>query len=164
MIISPIKKEPLSIDAHPTNGAIETSTFKQDAPASSPQVASQQRASSSLISRNVTVKSHRTSVRLEPEMWSALRELCMREHLSIHDIATAVSERKPANTSLTAALRVFIMAYFRAAATEDGHSKAGHGPGGAFMSSWGRPSVIGSTTKMRDFAQPMRRFTSIVTR
>jgi len=29
--------------------------------------------------------------------------------------------------NLTAAMRVFILAYYRAAATEQGHSSAGHG-------------------------------------
>ncbi len=164
MILSPLSKSPFPPEQQQAGSTMDANAFKQENNAMLQQSPSQTRASSSLISRNVTVKNHRTSVRLEPEMWSALRELCMREHLSIHDIATAVSERKPANTSLTAALRVFIMAYFRAAATEDGHSKAGHGPGGAFMSAWGRPSVIGSSAKIRDFAQPMRRFTSIVTR
>jgi hypothetical protein len=51
----------------------------------------------------------------------------------MHDIATAVSARKAPNTSLTAAIRVFVMAYFRAASTEEGHNRAGHGPGGSFM-------------------------------
>ena len=90
---------------------------------------------SSLVSRNVTIGSHRTSVRLEPDMWNALREICRREHVTIHDIATVVSVRKAQNTSLTAALRVFVMAYFRMAVTEEGHNNAGHGPGGAFMGS-----------------------------
>jgi len=88
---------------------------------------------SSLVSRNVTVNTHRTSVRLEPDMWNGLREICRREHMSMHNICSMVAERKAPNTSLTAAIRVFVMAYFRAAATEDGHVKAGHGPGGIFM-------------------------------
>lgn len=88
---------------------------------------------SSLVSRNVTVGAHRTSVRLEPDMWNALREVCRREHVTHHDIATLVSGGKADNTSLTAALRVFIMNYFRCASTEEGHTKAGHGPGGMFM-------------------------------
>ncbi len=96
--------------------------------------ASSDQPRSILISRNITINNHRTSVRLEPEMWAGLREICRREHASLHTLCTAVAERKPANSSLTAAIRVFIMAYFRAAATEDGHSKAGHGPGGYFMS------------------------------
>lgn len=90
---------------------------------------------STLVSRNVTIGSHRTSIRLEPDMWNGLREICRREHVTMHDIATIVSVRKAANTSLTAAIRVFVMAYFRMAATEEGHSNAGHGPGGPYMSS-----------------------------
>lgn len=90
---------------------------------------------SSLVSRNVTIGTHRTSIRLEPDMWNGLREICRREHVTIHDIATVVAVRKPMNSSLTAAIRVFVMAYFRAAATEEGHSRAGHGPGGSFMDS-----------------------------
>jgi hypothetical protein len=35
--------------------------------------------------------------------------------------------RKNDKTSLTAAIRVFLMLYFRAAATEEGHARAGHG-------------------------------------
>jgi predicted DNA-binding ribbon-helix-helix protein len=91
---------------------------------------------SSLVSRNITVNGHRTSVRLEPDMWIGLQDICRREYASLHEICTAISSRKSANTSLTAAIRVFVMAYFRASSTEDGHSKAGHGPGGSFMAEW----------------------------
>ena len=81
----------------------------------------------SLISRNITVLGHRTSIRLEPEMWKSLREISTREKCTIHQLCTVVSIRKSENTSLTAAIRVFIMLYFRSASTEEGHSKAGHG-------------------------------------
>lgn len=90
---------------------------------------------SGLVSRNVTIGTHRTSVRLEPAMWSGLQEIGRREHVSIHAIATVVAIRKAAGSSLTAAIRVFVMAYFRMATTEDGHNSAGHGPGGAYMRS-----------------------------
>jgi predicted DNA-binding ribbon-helix-helix protein len=79
-----------------------------------------------LVSRNVRVAGHRTSVRLEPAMWEALRRICEREHSSIHDLVTAVAERQPAS-SLTAAIRVYLLIYFQAAATDDGHRRAGHG-------------------------------------
>jgi predicted DNA-binding ribbon-helix-helix protein len=83
---------------------------------------------SSLVSRNIIVAGRRTSMRLEPEMWDALFEICRREGLSAHDICTAVEARRRAS-SLTAALRVFVVDYFRTASTEDGHSRAGHGLG-----------------------------------
>lgn len=82
---------------------------------------------STLVSRNITVIGRRTSVRLEPEMWNALREIARRENCKIHDICSLIQMRKNPDTSLTAAIRVFLMLYYRAAATEDGHIRAGHG-------------------------------------
>lgn len=84
-------------------------------------------SSSSLISRNITVLKRRTSVRLEPEMWVALRDIARRESCSVHDLCSLIYVRKSDNTSLTAAIRVFLMLYFRAATTEQGHAEAGHG-------------------------------------
>ena len=82
---------------------------------------------STLVSRNITVQGRRTSVRLEPEMWMALREIADRESCSIHDVCSLISMRKNKCTSLTAAIRVFLMLYFRAACSEEGHARAGHG-------------------------------------
>ncbi|USO06388.1 MAG: ribbon-helix-helix domain-containing protein [Rhodospirillales bacterium] len=84
-------------------------------------------AKSTLLSRNITVAGRRTSVRLEPEMWMALKEISKREKCTMHDICSLINARKNQNTSLTAAIRVFLMLYFRASSTEDGHSRAGHG-------------------------------------
>ncbi|HRJ11936.1 MAG TPA: ribbon-helix-helix domain-containing protein, partial [Alphaproteobacteria bacterium] len=61
---------------------------------------------STLINRNIMVSGRRTSVRLEPEMWTALLDIARRENQTIHAIATLVSERKKPETSLTAAIRV----------------------------------------------------------
>lgn len=82
---------------------------------------------SSLVSHNITVLGKRTSVRLEPEMWRELKNISRREHCTIHDLCSLIFLRKDKATSLTAAIRVFLMLYFRAAATEEGHGKAGHG-------------------------------------
>jgi predicted DNA-binding ribbon-helix-helix protein len=87
---------------------------------------------STLVSRNVTIGGHRTSCRLEPFMWDALYDICSRERVTIHTLCTRISERKDANTSLTAAIRVFALAYFRAASTEEGHLRASHGQGNPF--------------------------------
>jgi len=82
---------------------------------------------SSLISKNITVRGHRTSIRLEPEMWNAIKDIALREGTSIHSICSLISIRKAADTSLTAAIRVFLMLYYRAATTQEGHLRAGHG-------------------------------------
>lgn len=89
---------------------------------------------STLISHNIMVSGRRTSVRLEKEMWMAIKEIAKNEKCTIHDLCSAIAQRKKPDTSLTAAIRVFIMAYFQAAATSEGHKSAGHGKG---------PSVAG---------------------
>ena len=82
---------------------------------------------SSLVSKNIKVMGRRTSVRLEPEMWTAFKNIAKREGCTMHDLCSLVHMRKDEKSSLTAAIRVFLMLYFRAAATEVGHVKAGHG-------------------------------------
>lgn len=82
---------------------------------------------SSLISKNITINGRRTSVRLEPEMWQALSDIAGRERCTIHQLCSLIQLKKAKNSSLTAAIRVFLMLYYRAASTEDGHAKVGHG-------------------------------------
>ncbi|MEM7618118.1 MAG: ribbon-helix-helix domain-containing protein [Pseudomonadota bacterium] len=86
-----------------------------------------QHTESSLVLKNITVLGRRTSIRLEPEMWRALKQISYRERCSIHDLCSLIGLRKNSKTSLTAVIRVFLMLYFRSAATEEGHNKAGHG-------------------------------------
>jgi predicted DNA-binding ribbon-helix-helix protein len=86
-------------------------------------------AKSSLINRNIVVNGHRTSVRLEAEMWSDLQAICRRENKSLHEMCSLISANKKGRRSLTSAIRVFLLGYYRAAATEEGHSRAGHGGG-----------------------------------
>jgi len=90
-------------------------------------MASQAVNTSTLKLKNITVLGRRTSVRLEPEMWRALKNISQRERCSIHDLCSLISLRKNEDTSLTASIRVFLMLYFRAASTEQGHVQAGHG-------------------------------------
>lgn len=80
-----------------------------------------------LISRNITINQKRTSVRLEGQMWIALKEIAEREKCTIHDICSVIALQKSASITLTAAIRIFIMLYYKSAATEDGHKRAGHG-------------------------------------
>lgn len=71
---------------------------------------------SALISKNVRIHDRRTSIRLEPEMWDALNEIAGIESCTIHCLCGAVYDLKEEGSSFTAALRVFLMEYYRSAA------------------------------------------------
>jgi len=85
-------------------------------------------AINSLISKNVTIKGRRTSIRLEQENWGALEEICQREGMDVHQLCSLVESHRHISNR-TSAIRAFIVSYFRAAATDVGHDEAGHGIG-----------------------------------
>jgi predicted DNA-binding ribbon-helix-helix protein len=82
---------------------------------------------SRLVNRNVVAERGRTSMRLEPELWDLLSEICERES---RDMSTLVRQIEAAGHAggRTSAVRVYVTTYFYAAATEVGHAAVGHGP------------------------------------
>ncbi len=70
-------------------------------------------------------------MRLEPEFWDALHEVARREKRSLDDVVQGIEQTAWHSGSRTSAIRVFVVNYFRQAATEDGHQRAGHGRGGS---------------------------------
>ena len=81
---------------------------------------------SRLINRNVVAERGRTSMRLEPELWEALQEICEREGQDMSSLVRNVEQRGHQG-GRTSAVRVFVLSYFRDAATETGHLAAAHG-------------------------------------
>lgn len=83
-------------------------------------------ASSRLVNRNVVAERGRTSMRLEPELWDALLEICRREQIDTSELVRRIETLGHAG-GRTSAVRVYLLQYFRSAATEAGHTAIGHG-------------------------------------
>lgn len=86
--------------------------------------------------RNVTLGSRRTSVSLEEQVWDGLTEVCRREEVGLDELCTAV-ERRRVESSMSSALRVFLLTYYRHAAERlesapGGQPGLGQGPQAAF--------------------------------
>ena len=64
-------------------------------------------------------------MRLEPEQWDAVQEICQREGINLRELL-AHAESAACPGGRTGAFRVFILRYFQAASTEEGHLAAGH--------------------------------------
>jgi predicted DNA-binding ribbon-helix-helix protein len=82
---------------------------------------------SGLVSHTIYVGKHRTCIRLDHVSWTAVQEVVMREGITPSQLYARIAIRKPPDLSFTVAVRQYLMQYFRAAATEDGHVEAGHG-------------------------------------
>ena len=83
--------------------------------------------SSRLVNRNVIAERGRTSMRLEPELWDALAEICSRERQDLKGLVRQIEAVGHAG-SRTSAVRVFVVEYFRNAASEVKHGRASDGP------------------------------------
>ena len=80
-------------------------------------------SSSSLAIHNVVVAGRRTSVRLEPAMWDALQDIARRRQATVHDLVTDI-DRNRTTSGLTAAIRVYIVNFYREAALHAGQAEA----------------------------------------
>lgn len=69
-------------------------------------------SASTLTMHNVIVSGRRTSVRLEPMMWQSLQDIAHRSGRSLTEIITDINRQRAAS-SLTSAIRVFIVSYYR---------------------------------------------------
>ena len=56
-------------------------------------------------------------------MWDALRDIAQRQHSTVHDIVTEIDRERTAS-SLTAAIRIYIVDFYRAAALPAGQAPA----------------------------------------
>lgn len=80
-----------------------------------------------LVKRSLRIGGHRTSLALEGPMWDALEDVGRREKMTVSALCTWIEGIKGKESSLTSAIRVFLLEYALAAATDDGHAAAGHG-------------------------------------
>lgn len=84
---------------------------------------------SRLVNRNVVAGRGRTSMRLEPELWEALADICEHEDTDIGELIRRI-ERSAPSGSRTSAVRVYIVRYYRDAAAEARHRTTGHAGAG----------------------------------
>lgn len=66
-------------------------------------------------------------MRLCFQEWEALYEVCKIEKISKNHLIELIEGNKSNKLGLTYSTRLFLMAYFREAASEEGHKNAGHG-------------------------------------
>ena len=69
---------------------------------------------SSLIMHNLVVDGHRTTVRLEPVIWDALRDIACQQEVTVHNLVSNINRLHIAS-SLSSAIRAYVVVYLSAA-------------------------------------------------
>lgn len=66
-----------------------------------------------LISKNIRIGKHRTSIRLEANMWASLDEILKNENIDRSPLFDQIAKLKSPDSAFTAALRSFILSYYK---------------------------------------------------
>jgi predicted DNA-binding ribbon-helix-helix protein len=64
--------------------------------------------------RSLDVAGHRTSVSLEAPFWEALADIARERKLSLAALVAEIDRRRAPETNLSSAIRVFVLARYRA--------------------------------------------------
>lgn len=69
---------------------------------------------SSVRKRSMTIGAHKTSVSLEDEFWSALKEIAKSEGIALFELAANIDRQrsKDSGSNLSSALRLFVLDYY----------------------------------------------------
>jgi len=65
------------------------------------------------VKRSFNIAGHRTSISLETEFWTALKDVAAREGLSLTQLVARIDSGRD-GAGLSSAVRVWLLAYYRA--------------------------------------------------
>jgi predicted DNA-binding ribbon-helix-helix protein len=84
---------------------------------------------SPVLKRSVVIGGHKTSVSLEDEFWSGLKEIAAGRNMTLSDLVATI-ERARESGNLSSSLRLFVLeAYRQRAAGRAGEGQNGAGAG-----------------------------------
>ena len=69
------------------------------------------------IKRSLTLRGHRTSVSLEDDFWRAFRDIAEEKNIPINALAAQIDAERDLEAGLATAIRLYVLAYFRARAS-----------------------------------------------
>lgn len=78
----------------------------------SPQLDDRMDASNRLAMRSVTINGRRTTMRLEPSMWNALRRIAEEHGITVNQLCSKIDDTR-GEMSMTAAVRSYIVSYLQ---------------------------------------------------
>ena len=81
---------------------------------------------SQVVKRSVVVAGHKTSVSLEEAFWSGLKEISSERQMTLTESVAAIDSQRQ-HYNLSSAIRLFVLDFYRAQASEP---KAQHNGGG----------------------------------
>lgn len=69
-------------------------------------------ANSTVIKRSIVLRGHKTSISIEDDFWSALKEMALERQQTLSAVVEAIDKQRHSG-SLSSAIRVFVVRHYR---------------------------------------------------
>ena len=77
-----------------------------------------------VVKRSIVLAGHKTSVSLEDEFWTALKEIAGDRHVTLSELVSGIDKQRQ-HGNLSSALRLFVLEYYRGKAEKPGDEMLG---------------------------------------
>ena len=77
-----------------------------------------------VVKRSIFLAGRKTSVSLEDEFWTALREIAGDRHVTLSELFSGIDKQRQ-HGNLSSALRLFVLEYYRGKAEKPGDEMLG---------------------------------------
>lgn len=67
---------------------------------------------STIHKRSLEIAGHKTSVSLEDEFWSALKEIARDDGVTVFDLTTRIDDGRAPKSNLSSAIRLFVLDHY----------------------------------------------------
>lgn len=67
---------------------------------------------STIHKRSLEIAGHKTSVSLEDEFWSALKEIARKEGVTVFDLTTRIDDGRAPKSNLSSVIRLFVLDHY----------------------------------------------------
>ena len=78
---------------------------------------------STVVKRSVVVADHKTSVSLEDEFWSSMKEIAALQDMTLSEVVSEIHKSRT-HENLSSAIRLHVLNFYRNGATRAGHTVA----------------------------------------
>ena len=72
-----------------------------------------------IVKRSVVLAGHKTSVSLEEEFWTTLKEIAGDRHVTLSELVSGINKQRQ-HGNLSSTLRLFVLDYYRGKAEKPG--------------------------------------------
>jgi predicted DNA-binding ribbon-helix-helix protein len=77
-----------------------------------------------VVKRSIFLAGRKTSVSLEDEFWTALKEIAGDRHVTLSELFSGIDKQRQ-HSNLSSALRLFVLEYYRGKAEKPGDEMLG---------------------------------------